>query len=334
MSRSLSSPLPVWRGLLYVAFAATAWGTAGAAAELLYRGSAIGPITLSFWRYVGGLVLLVPAHLMRRHRARRRPGARITAATREPRRAAVVRILVTGIGLTVFQSAYFAAVQATGLAVGTVVTLGASPVLVAVGARILLGERLGRAGAVAVLGALAGLAVLVLGGQGTGSVRIGGVGLALLSALGYAWITLYTRWLGGRADGGPDSLTTTVWAFAVGAVCLLPLALRLGMWTGVRDVGRTLELLVYLTTVPTALGYALFFAGLAVVRASTASVLSLIEPVTAAVIAVALLGERLTAVMVIGTVILIAAVAWLAFAEAGAAVGAARRALPSWTDPV
>lgn len=321
---SQSTDLPVGRGLLYVAFAATAWGTAGAAADLFYRASAIGPITLSFWRYVGGLALLLPTYALRRRRA-----AAVTPAVREPRRRAATRILVTGVGLTVFQSAYFAAVQATGLAVGTVVTLGASPVLVAVGGRLVLGERLGRAGTVAVLGALAGLGVLVLGGQGTGSVRPAGIALALLSALGYAWITLYTRWLGGRAGGGADPLATTLWAFAVGAVCLFPLALWLGLWNGVRDLGRTVELLAYLTTVPTALAYALFFAGLAVVRASTASVLSLIEPLTAAVIAVALLGERLTPAMVAGMVILTGAVTALAFAEAGSAVAARRSVAPA-----
>ena len=46
-----------------------------------------------------------------------------------------------------FQTAYFASVEATGLAVATVVTLGAGPVLIALGARLALGERLGRGGA-------------------------------------------------------------------------------------------------------------------------------------------------------------------------------------------
>lgn len=52
-------------------------------------------------------------------------------------------------------------------------------------------------------------------------------------------------------------------------------------------------LLLYIAAVPTALGYGLYFAGVAVVRATTASVIALIEPVSAAVIAVALLGEHL-----------------------------------------
>ncbi|CAM5399541.1 hypothetical protein SFUMM280S_05236 [Streptomyces fumanus] len=65
-----------------------------------------------------------------------------------------------------FQTAYFAAVRSTGLAVATVVALGAGPGLIALGARLTLGERLGRGGTAAVAGALAGLGVLVLGGGG------------------------------------------------------------------------------------------------------------------------------------------------------------------------
>ncbi|MEU6173799.1 EamA family transporter [Streptantibioticus parmotrematis] len=314
---STHSTLPVGRGLLYVAFAATAWGTAGAAASLLYRHSGIGPIALSFWRYVGGLALLLPVHA---HRRRTRP-----SATR--RRRPARDILITGVGLTVFQGAYFAGVQATGLAVGTVVTMGASPVLVALGGRVLTGERLGRAGTVCVLGALTGLMVLVLGGEGggRGAVRPEGVALALLSAAAYACITLYSRRRGQDAAGG-DPLETTLWSFGIGAVCLLPIALWQGVWRDVHDVGRTLELLGYLTTVPTALAYALFFAGLTVVRASTVSVVSLIEPVAAAAIAVALLGERLTLPMALGMAILVGAVTTLAVAETRIAVGARRAA--------
>ncbi|MET7441553.1 EamA family transporter, partial [Streptomyces sp. NPDC005568] len=49
--------LPVGRGLLYLIVAGAAWGTAGAAASLVYRASDMGPVALSFWRCAGGLVL-------------------------------------------------------------------------------------------------------------------------------------------------------------------------------------------------------------------------------------------------------------------------------------
>ncbi len=236
----------------------------------------------------------------------------------EPRRRRAVRILGTGVGLTVFQSAYFAAVEATGLAVGTVVTLGAGPVLIALGARLTLGERLGRGGTAAVAGALAGLVVLVLGG-GDAEVRPAGVVLAVVSAAGYAAITLLTRRLG-RAGGGADALTTTTWAFAIGAAGLLPAALAEGLVPHTGEPVGVLLLLGYVAAVPTALAYALYFAGAAVVRAATVSVIMLLEPVSAALIAVSLLGERLTAAIVLGTLLLLAAVTGLAFAETRTAV--------------
>ncbi|MFF9785000.1 DMT family transporter [Streptomyces nigrescens] len=324
MHATPSSALPVGRGLLYVTLAATAWGTAGAAAALLYRGSGLGPLALTFWRTFGGLVLLLAVRAL----LRRRSGtvAVRTPAPYEPLRRRLPRIVMTGVALAVFQAAYFAAVEATGLAVGTVVTMGAGPVLIAIGARVTMGERLGAGGVLAVAGALAGLAILVLGGDGGTTVRPAGVGYALLSAAGCAAMTLITRRLG--KGGGSDPYASTVSAFAVGALCLLPLAAVEGLWPQAHDLGRSLWLLVYIAAVPTALAYGLYFAGLAAVRAATASVISLIEPVSAAAIAVLFLGERLTMATAIGTGVLLTAVAALAVTEARGAVTAARTAAP------
>jgi DME family drug/metabolite transporter len=220
----------------------------------------------------------------------------------------------------VFQTAYFGAVQETGLAVGTIVTLGAGPVLIAVGARLALRERLGRAGVVAVAGALGGLAVLVLGNQ-AGMVRPIGVALALLSAAGYATATLLTRWFG-STGGNEDPVVLTAWAFGIGAVLLLPLAASGVLLPHAAHLGRVLVLVTYVAAVPTALAYPLYFAGAAVVRAATASVVMLIEPVSAALLAVTLLGERLTAATVAGTLLLLSAVAGLTRAESRLAAAA------------
>ncbi|MFI1257958.1 DMT family transporter [Streptomyces netropsis] len=324
----VSSPLPsgdrpfgagpsVGRGLLYVAFAAAAWGTTGATAALVFDSSGLGPVALTFWRTAGGLVLLLAVGAVR---ARRAPAGPVRPF--EPKRRRAVRTLVVGVGLTVFQTAYFGAVDGTGIAVGTVVTLGAAPVMVALGGRLLMGERLGAGGRVAVCGALLGLAVLMLGSDGTGAVRPAGVALGLLSAAGYALVTLATRFLG-RKGAGADPFTTTLTSFAVGTACLLPLAAVEGLWPHGRELGRTLWLMGYLVTVPTALAYGLFFAGLLVVRGTTVAVVTLIEPVTAAVIAVALLGEHLTAATAAGTAVLLCAVAALAVVEARGAAAPA-----------
>ncbi|MFE4419633.1 DMT family transporter [Streptomyces sp. NPDC056817] len=296
--------LPVGRGLLYLIVAGAAWGTAGAAASLVYRTSDIGPVTLSFWRCAIGFVLLLAARLLR---------PRVRPAVPVPLGRRLLRAGATGVGLAVFQTAYFAAVAATGLAVATVVTLGAGPVLIALGARLTMGERLGRAGLTAVAGALAGLGVLVLGSGGA-AVRPWGVLLALLSAAGYSVMTLLTRWWG--RDGAAGHSGSTLGAFAVTSLCLLPFALREGLVPHTDDPVRVLWVLAYIASVPTALAYALYFAGAAVVRSATVSVIMLLEPVSAAVLAIALLGERLTPATLVGTALMLGSVAGLALTEA------------------
>jgi DME family drug/metabolite transporter len=316
--------LSVGRGLTYLIFAGIAWGTAGAAASLLYGVSDLGPVALSFWRCAGGCLLLLAARVLLRSGGAGR-GAAAGPIGRRTGRRRVGRTLVTGLALTVFQTAYFAAVRDTGLAVATVVTLGAGPVFIALGARLLLGERLGAGGICAVTGALAGLGVLVLGG-GASEVRPAGVLLALLSAAGYAVMTLLTRWFGRDGEGG-DPVTTSAWSFGIGTVCLLPFALAEGMLPQTAALGSVIGLLVYVAAVPTALAYALYFAGASVVRSATVSVIMLLEPVSAAVIAVVLLDERLTTATVLGTLLLLAAVAGLAYGEAREAVRVRRAAV-------
>ncbi|WP_203899440.1 DMT family transporter [Virgisporangium aliadipatigenens] len=258
-----------------------AWGAGAIAAQLLYTRAGLGPLAVTFWRFVGGTALLA-LYL------RRLP--RIDGS-----------LCWTGLGLAVFQAAYYAAVTCTGVAVATVVTLGAGPVLIAVGGRLTGAERGGRT---AVVLAVVGLCALV-GADGSGPRPALGIALALLSAFGYAAVTLHTR---RRATDADDALARASGGFAVGTVLLAPLAFAEGLLPEGGDPAVTLGLLAFLGLVPTALAYGLFFAGLTVVRATTASVVALIEPVTAAVAAVLLLGERLSRPAVLGTVMLLTAV--------------------------
>ncbi|MDH6448403.1 MULTISPECIES: DMT family transporter [unclassified Streptomyces] len=294
-----SSGLPVGRGLVYLIVAGVTWGTAGAVASVAYRTSDLGPVSLSFWRCAAGLAVLLAVRPLR-------PRAR--TAVSEPLSRRALRVGASGVALAVFQTAYFAAVRSTGLAVATVVTLGAGPVLIALGARIALGERLGRGGAVAVAGALAGLAVLMLGGA-EASVHPLGVLLGLLSAAGCCVMTLITRAARAESSG------TSVAVFAVTSLCLLPVALAEGLLPHTARPALLLALLAYLATVPTALAYALYFAAAAVVRSTTVSVIMLLEPVSAAGLAVVLFGERLTPAVLIGTLLMLGAVAGLAVTE-------------------
>ncbi|MFD8481425.1 DMT family transporter [Kitasatospora sp. NPDC059673] len=299
------APRSVRRGLSCLAFAGVTWGTTGAAVEVVYQSSDFGPMAVSFWRFLTGVVLLLAARAFR-------PALKTPRTPQPPGRRALL-FVGTGIGLAVFQTAYFAAVKDTGLAVGTIVTLGAAPVFTTAGGRLFLGERIGRAGLLAVAGALAGLTILVLGNQ-AGAVHPVGVGMALLSAAGYAVSTILGRWTG-RQGGGEDPCTLTVGSFAVGAAAMLPFAQAEGLVPHTAHPGHVVLLMLYIATVTTALAYPLYFAGAAAVRAATASVVMLIEPVSAAALAVLFLGEQLTTATVIGTLLMLVAIAALAIAE-------------------
>ncbi|MGW7483201.1 DMT family transporter [Nonomuraea muscovyensis] len=284
------TPVSARRGAFYVSVAAAAWGTGGTAGLLLFQSGGLGPVGVSLWRYLlGAAFLLALLSLTGGLPARLDP-----------------RVVTVGVGMAVYQAAYFAAIARSGVAVATVVTMGGTPVITALGSRFVLGERLGRPGVAALAAALAGLVLLTsesLLGSATGPAGGGvgaGIGFALLSAAGYAAVTLYSR----RHRDDPQGMA--VGGFVVAAACLAPFALAGGALPAFSL--SSVALLIYLGAVPTALAYALFFRALTTLSAATVSVISLGEAAGAAVLGVLLFGERLTLTAWAGCALLIAAV--------------------------
>ncbi|MFC1401602.1 MULTISPECIES: DMT family transporter [Streptacidiphilus] len=299
------------RALLAVGLAAASWGSAGAVAAILHRSSGLGPIAVSFWRFAIGALLLVAARpFLRRPTDTVRPG--------------LPALIGTGILMAVFQTCYLASVDLAGLALGTTATLGAAPVLTALGARAVFGERLGRRGVATIVLAVTGLALLAFGSDATSGVAASGAtasgggtaplwGLlcALGSATGSAAINLLTQaqTRDGRAH---DAYDRALSGFAVGALGLLALAAATGpLLPSGHHLATAVVLLGYLGAVPTALAYSLFFAALTVVRATAVSVMMMLEPVAALLLGITLLSERLTLPAAAGTATLLAAVALL-----------------------
>ncbi|MET7422209.1 EamA family transporter [Dactylosporangium sp. NPDC005555] len=276
------------RGLFFVAVAAAAWGVGGFVAAVLYDHSGLGPIAVTFWRYLGGILLLAAMRPLRG-----RTGTPTSWKLRT----------VNGLGMALYQTTYYVAIDLTGVAVATIVVLGSGPVLVAIGARVLLKERL--QGTI-VATSLVGL-VLLIGVDGT--VTTAGLAVALVSAAGYAGVTLLNR------AAKDDPYDAALGGFAVGTVVLLPLAMIEGLLPTRGGTGETVALLAFLGAVPTALAYALFFAGLSVVRATTASVVALVEPLAAVALGVLVLHEPLTGWSAAGAGLLLTSVLLLSIAE-------------------
>ncbi|NYG56719.1 DMT family transporter [Nocardioides perillae] len=289
-------------GLLQVCLAGVLWGTGGLVVTLLHERDGLGAMTVSAWRMAVAAVALVAFAL-----ATRQWGS-VRATLRTDPKAAVV----VGSGTAAYQGLYFVAVLEAGVSVATVVSLGLAPVLAATWEHAAARTRPTGRG-VAVLGAaLAGLVLVSTSSHGAapegGSAALG-LALAVASGATYAATTVLGRHLAQRAD--PVALTTC--ATGAGALVLAPFlavaALR-GEPVATTDA-TSLALLAYLGVATMALAYGLLYAGLRTTTGSAATVATLVEPVSAAVLAALLLGERLSAPAVAGCVLILAAVAGL-----------------------
>ncbi len=216
-------------------------------------------------------------------------------------------VLAAGAAVAAYQLAFFEAVHRTGVAVGAVVAIGSGPVVAGALERVLGGPWPGCRWLSATGLAVAGVAALSLGGKGDSDVSATGIALALTSGTAYAAYTVIAkRQL--RAGAGPVHVMGA--AFGTAAALLLPVLL-LGDTTWLHQ-GRGIELAVYLAAGPTVVAYVLFARGLRRLSASETTTIVLAEPVTAAILAVAVLHERMGVGAVTGIALVLAGIATLA----------------------
>ncbi|WP_455573597.1 DMT family transporter [Actinokineospora sp. 24-640] len=261
------------------------WGTGGLAGALLQSRTGLHPVAVAAYRLLigGGLAAFALS-------------SRLSNLPRTT--AAVRRLLAAGALIGLFQAGYFGAVVLTSVSLATLLTIGSVPVFVALAT---LRDPQPRT-LVAIALAVTGLALLA-GTPGDGPLphTAGGILLSLLSGAGFAALTILNR----RLVPGLTSGATNALGLLVGGVLLLPLALPLGMVLPLR--ADVLLIAAFLGAVPTAVAYGAYFAGLRGSPAVTAALASMLEPLTATVLAVLFLGDRLTIAGTVGATLLAAA---------------------------
>ena len=276
---------------------AAAWGSTGTAAHFAPAGASTASIGAARIA-LGGLLLLSVAVCTA---ARRQAVRRLLRAGG----AARTVMILAAAAVAGYQVFFFAAVKATGVAIGTVVAIGSAPVLTGAIARLAGGPRLGARWMGATAAAVAGCAVLVAGGQ-TAGVSVGGVVLALAAGLCYAIYAVTAARL--ISEGNPESAVMGL--LFGGAALLLAPVLAAGS-TGWLLTSRGLAVTAYLGVVTTALAYLSYGRGLRTVSAPVAVTLGLAEPVVAAILGLVVLGERLTATDIVGLALVGVALATL-----------------------
>jgi DME family drug/metabolite transporter len=281
--------------------AAALWGTTGTASTLAPAGAppaAVGAAGLA----AGGLLLFLTSR-----RARPRPAARTRSQRWLPGLGALA---VAGYPVT-----FYPAVARTGVAVATVIALGSAPVFTGLLAWAAGQGRPGGRWTATTAAAVLGCGALVLapqisghGGQADGT----GLLLAGLAGLCYACYSLISRTL--IAAGQPPGRVMGT-MFGAAGLAVLPVLLASG--TGWLATVRGAAVAAHLAVCTTFLAYRLFGHGLRSTSAQVATALTLAEPAVAAMLGVAVLGERLPVLSWCGLAVLATGLACLTVPRRG-----------------
>jgi len=275
--------------------AGSIWGTTGPLSTLLYaQGAALTGI--GFWRLVLGIAAILAFGLTH------------PDLFRIDRRGWLLVGLGGGALVALFEIAYQFAISGTGVA-GAAALLYTAPVLVALLARLLLGERLTALRTALAVVVMAGATLAVLGGSRAGvaiptTLRAGVLG-GSLAALSYVGTTLLARYA--VPLYGPMKVLFLEIAGGIIILGVVLLAARrpplppptAGAW-------RYTALLAAGTVV---LANVLFFNAAKRIDAAPTAVAATIEPVVGAVLALALFGQRLTALGTLGLLMVVGGVA-------------------------
>ncbi|MEU1970701.1 EamA family transporter [Microbacterium sp. NPDC019599] len=304
--------------VLAVFAAAVLFGTTGTSQALGPDGAtplAIGAVRLA----IGGTGLaLIAFTLAWRHRVR--AAQRADAVPQPPRFLSLSKggirplllMVLTGVCLATYQPLFFLGTERNGVAVGTVIALGSAPIMAGLLEWLLTRRAPSAAWMIATALATVGVVLLGVGGEAGGAGAGGTDPVGLLGSLGaaasFAVIANAQRRL---LDQGWDPFTVVGAMGASSAVIAIialpfvdlswlstPAGLAMGLWLGIATIS---------------IAYVLFTWGLSGLTAATAATLTLGEPLTASLLGIVVLGERLSALAILGLVVLAAGLALLAW---------------------
>ncbi len=281
-------------GIVCVLIASFLWGTTGTAATFAPE---VGPMAIGAVAMgVGGLLQTLLAL-----RALKRDYSKLQQQW--------LLVLFGAVSVAVYPLAFYSSMYLAGVTVGTVVTIGSAPLFSALIEWVIDRKTLSKQW---IFGAALGLSGIVLlcffggGDHQTASVAFSagataaGVLLGLVGGLTYA---LYA-WAAHRLMcKGISSKAAMGSIFGAGGLLLMPVLLLTGgallaSWNNAL-VGA------YMAVIPMFTGYVLFGYALARISVSTATTITLTEPVIAALLAVVIVGENLSPLGWLGALLVI-----------------------------
>ncbi|MGF1742376.1 DMT family transporter [Vibrio profundum] len=268
---------PYQKGCLSILFASLLWGTTGTVASLAPE---ISPLAIgAFSMGIGGMVQASLAY---------------TEITQHCRKilSHKKRLFISALALAIYPLAFYSSMNLAGVAVGTVISIATAPFFSVLleclfGKNTYITKQWILSFGIGVVG-ITLLAFSELSGMthGDSSLRLLGIVLGIAAGLTYA---IYSWVAKTMIDEGVPSQAAMGSIFGIGATLLIPTLIFTG---GTLFSSSTNALVLgYMAVVPMCFGYIAFGFGLRHVEASNATLLTLLEPVVAAALAVVVVGE-------------------------------------------
>lgn len=298
-----TAPVPMTERLRGCLEILAAFALAGSSVPLGKKLTGELPLFLTAFLSLGTALLVLGPVLWLRRRELKQLG----------RRSLGLIVLQALSGMVLFRILLFAGLRLTGALDAAIIT-SLTPLVVGLAGVLFLGERLCPRLAAALFLAVAGVLLLKLGphvlapsGTGLSAGSLAGGGLVFLAVCGEAAMTVLRK----KDPSGIDSLLNTGLIVATAFLCMLPLAVAETLHLG--GVPRLTPLqiggLAYYGAGATALAYILWGSGCRRIPASLAALFMAAMPLTAALLAVLVLGEKPTAGFWLGGGLVLAALA-------------------------
>lgn len=274
----------------FVLLAAILWGMTGTAQTFLDKGvSSIAVATIR--SAIGGGLLLVAVVLLRK----------ISFRTWSWKWT-----ILAAASIALFQGLFFTSIRLTGVAIGTVVTIGSAPMFSGMLEWLFWKTRPSKIWGIATIMTITGCMLLFIN-SGDRAIHLGGVGLAVCAGLSFAVYTNMSKQLMAQQEALPAVAMT----FSICAVLLLPFSISSGFsWLAEM---QNLWTMIFMGVMCTSIAYLLFLSGLQKISSSSAVTLSLAEPLTAAMLGVLLVGEHLSSTSWVGVAMLLGGIVVLTF---------------------
>ena len=232
------------------------------------------------------------------------------AATKQPLKLKQISrelplLLISGMAMGINWILLFEAYKYTTVSVATL-SYYFAPVLVTVACPILFREKMGPKQWLCFAMSTLGIVLITgIGDLSGGSNHLKGILFGLGAAVLYATVILLNKFI-----KGVEGIQRTVLQFWAAIVILVPYVVFSGGVTLQKLDGLGWICLLIVGLIHTGITYCLYFSALKELPGQEAAILSYIDPLVAVLISVFVLGEQMTAVQIIGGVLILGFTLW------------------------